>query len=85
MAELVYILCGLTSIGCAALLLRQYRTTRGNLLCWSAGCFLCFAVTNVLLFVDLVLVPSIDMSVLRNLITLAGITMLLAALIWEAS
>jgi hypothetical protein len=83
MAELVYILCGMTSIGCAALLLRQYRATRGKLLFWSAGCFFCFALTNVLLFVDLVLLPDVDLSLIRSLITLIGIVMLLAALIWE--
>jgi hypothetical protein len=83
MAELVYILCGMTSIGCAVLLLRQYRATRGKLLFWSAGCFFCFAITNVLLFVDLVILPGVDLSLIRSLITLAGIVMLLAALIWE--
>ncbi|HEY3863870.1 MAG TPA: DUF5985 family protein [Verrucomicrobiae bacterium] len=83
MAELVYILCGMTSIGCAVLLLRQYRATRGRLLFWSAGCFLCFAMTNVLLFVDLVVLPDIDLSLIRSLITFAGILMLLAALIWD--
>ena len=82
MAELVYILCGMTSIGCAVLLLRQYRATRGDLLFWSAGCFFCLAITNVLLFVDLVLLPAIDLSLLRSLVTLVGIVMLLAALIW---
>jgi hypothetical protein len=65
------------------LLLRQYRATRGRLLFWSAGCFLCFAITNVLLFVDLVVLPDTDLSLIRSLITLAGILMLLAALIWE--
>ncbi|HZM06243.1 MAG TPA: DUF5985 family protein [Candidatus Saccharimonadales bacterium] len=83
MGELVYILCGVTSIGCAALLLRQYRITRGKLLFWSAGCFFCFAATNVLLFVDLVMLPEVDLSLIRSLSTLGGIVMLLAALIWE--
>lgn len=83
MAELVYILCGITSIGCAVLLLRQYRTTGGKLLFWSAGCFICLAISNVLLFVDLVLLPNIDLSPVRSLITFGGIVMLLAALIWE--
>jgi len=83
MAKLVYILCGLTSIGCAVLLLRQYRATRGRLLFWSAGCFICLAVSNVLLYIDLIMLPDIDLSPLRNGITLLGVTMLLAALIWE--
>ncbi len=84
MPEMVYILCGLTSVGCAALLLRQYRRTRTSLLFWSAGCFVCFALTNVLLFIDLVMLPNTDLSILRGLITLAGVVMLLVALILEA-
>jgi hypothetical protein len=83
MASFVYALCALTSIGCAVLLLRQYRRTSGRLLFWSAGCFFCFALTNVLLFVDLVVMPNVDLSVYRNIIMLAGIVMLLAAMIWE--
>jgi len=85
MAQFVYALCGLTSVACALLLYRQYRATPGRLLFWSAGCFICFAVANVMLFVDLVVLPSVDLSLFRNCITLAGISMLLAALIWEGT
>lgn len=84
MAEVVYILCGLTSIVCSALLLRQYRLRPGRLLFWSAGCFVCLAISNVLLFVDMVLLPNVDLAALRNGIMLLGIVMLLSALIWEA-
>jgi hypothetical protein len=83
MASFVYALCALTSIGCAVLLFRQYGRTGGRLLLWSAGCFLCFAVTNVLLFIDLVVMPNVDLSIYRNAVMLAGIIMLLAAMIWE--
>jgi hypothetical protein len=83
MAELVYALCGLTSILCAGLLWRQYRRMRGRLLFWSAGCFICFALANVVLCVDLIVVPGMDLSIIRNSITLAGVLMLLGALIRE--
>jgi len=85
MAGFVYALCGLTSVFCAGLLFRQYRALRGRLLFWSAGCFLCFALSNVLLFVDLVVLPNVDLSLVRNLITLVGVIMLLASLIWEGN
>jgi uncharacterized protein DUF5985 len=85
MAETVYILCGLTSFICAFLLFRQYCRTRGGLLFWSMLCFICLAATNVLLFVDLVILPSIDLSVLRNTLTLAGLLMLLYGLIREST
>lgn len=85
MAQLVYILCGLTSILCAVLLYRQYRSTRVGLLFWSTCCFLCLAATNVLLYVDLVILPATDMSIARNAITLAGMMMLLYGLIREST
>jgi len=85
MAQVVYILCGLTSIVCAVLLYRQFRATRGGLLFWSTCCFLSLAATNVLLYVDLVLFPSTDMSIVRNAITLAGMMMLLYGLIREST
>lgn len=85
MPELVYILCGVTSLVCAILLFRQYQRTRGPLVFWSMGCFICFALTNLLLFVDLVLLPQIDLSALRGSITLAGMAMMLYGLIKQGS
>jgi hypothetical protein len=81
MPKLVYILCALTSLACAFLLLRQYRRTRGPLLFWSAGCFVCFALTNILLFVDLILLPEVDLSMVRGFLTLSGMIMMLYGLI----
>jgi Family of unknown function (DUF5985) len=85
MALTVYILCGLTSLICAFLLFRQYCRTRGGLLFWSTLCFVCLALTNVLLFIDLVMLPQIDLSVLRSGLTLAGMLMLLYGLIRETT
>jgi hypothetical protein len=36
-----------------------------------------------MLFVDLVIVPETDLSVVRNCITLAGLFLLLRCLVWE--
>jgi hypothetical protein len=85
MAQPVYILCGLTSVACAVLLYRQYRLTRGTLSFWSMLCFLCLAITNVLLYVDLVVFPATDMSIVRNAITLAGMMMLLYGMIRQST
>ena len=85
MAKTVYILCGLTSLACAILLFRQYRRTRGGLLFWSTLGFVCFALTNILLFVDLVVLPNIDLSPLRSALTLLGMLMLLYGLIREST
>jgi hypothetical protein len=65
MGEVVYALCGVTSLVAAWLLVRARARHGTPLLLWSAFCFVGLAATNVLLFVDLVLVPSMDLSVLR--------------------
>ena len=82
MGEMVYILCALTSTGCTGLLLSRYRKTKVDLLFWSAVAFFALTATNILLFVDLVLVPeATDLSLVRNVITLGGIIVLLYGLI----
>jgi hypothetical protein len=83
MAKLVYLLCAATSLTCAGMLLRGYSRMRTPLLFWGSICFVCFALTNVLLFVDRVIFPEWDLSMLRNSITLAGLILLLYGMIWE--
>lgn len=85
MAETVYILCALTSVACAVLLLRAWRRTRMKLLLYSGLCFAIFAVNNVLLFVDLVLIPAGDLSLARTVTSLLGSGVLLYGLIWDVS
>lgn len=78
----VYVLCVLTSVLSAALLLRGSRRA-GRLLFWSGMAFLLFSVGNALLFVDLVVVPQYDLLLMRNISTLIGICLLMYGLIWE--
>jgi hypothetical protein len=78
---LIYILCALTSVACTVLLLRRYRHSRVRMLFWSALAFLGFALSNILLFVDLVLLPQVDLTIIRSLATLCGILLLLYGLI----
>lgn len=82
-ANLVYSLCALTCWICAVLLLRAYFTRRSRLLLWSGLAFCTFGVGNLLLCVDLLLLPQFDLTLLRNCVTLAGIILLLRGLIWE--
>ena len=83
MATLIYLLCGLTSIACAVLLLRGYAQSHVRLLLWGGLCFTGLAINNVLLFVDLGLVPEVDLSVWRSLPTLAGLLLLIYGLVWD--
>lgn len=81
---LVYALCALTSVACALLLLRNYKRRRTKLLLWSSIAFAGLALNNVLLFVDLVVVPSASLAVLRTVLALAAILVLLYGLVWES-
>lgn len=81
MGVAVYILCGLTSFACTVLLLGRYRKTRVSLLFWSAIAFFAFTVTNLLLFVDMVMVQQFDLGLARNCATLFGVIVLLYGLI----
>jgi hypothetical protein len=84
MAEAVYILCGVTSILCALLLLRGYRASRTRLLLWASLCFIWLALDNVILFVDIVLLPNVDLFWWRTLAALVGMLVLVHGLIWES-
>jgi hypothetical protein len=84
MPEAVYLLCALTSVLCAGLLIRSYLANRSKLLLWSTLCFVGLAVNNILLFVDLVLVPTYDLQLWRSLAALIAFITLLIGLIWES-
>ena len=82
-ANLVYVLCALTSLACAVLLYRGYRRSHTRLLFWSAVCFVGLAANNLLLIVDLRVVPGIDLSAWRLVPALIGVGALIFGLIWE--
>ena len=84
MAEAVYLLCALTSVVCSILLFRGYQGNRTRLLFWSSLCFVGLAVNNVLLFVDLVIVPAVDLSILRSCVALVAIGLLLVGFVWDS-
>ena len=81
---LLFMLAALTSFGCMALLFRGYARTGVRLLLWSALCFIFLTANNVLLFVDNVIAPELDLRPYRLLAALVGISCLLYACIWEA-
>jgi hypothetical protein len=83
MPSLVYALCALTSAGCAVLLILGYRRQRSRLLLWSSLCFAGLFLNNMLLFIDLVLVPSIDLSPWRGIVGLVALLIFLYGLVWD--
>jgi hypothetical protein len=85
MATAVYLLCMLTSAFCAGLLLREYRRAPARLLLWSSASFIAWAVNNALVFVDLVILPTSDLSLIRAVVAVVAIGLLLYGLIWDAA
>ena len=80
---LVYTLCFLTSGACALLLARSYRRTGARLLLWSALCFLLLAANNLLVMVDLLLLPDMDFRLARYVLALSAVGVLLFGFIWD--
>ena len=80
----LYAVCVLSSIACTVLLFRGYLKRRIRLLMWSAICFAGLSVNNLLLFVDLVLFPDIDLRLARLVPALIGMLFLLYGFIWDA-
>jgi hypothetical protein len=87
-AEMVYLLCALTSIACGVLLFIGYRRTGARFLLWSSLCFLGLMINNVMLFIDKDTLIFANINVftpaLRSLPALAGLLLLLYGLIWDA-
>ncbi len=80
--EGVYLLCALTSAGCAFALLRMYRRRRTAILLWSSLCFVGLSVNNALLFVDLVVLPTeVDLTLIRAAVGAASMLVLIAGLV----
>jgi hypothetical protein len=83
MAVAIYSLCTLTALLCAYLLLQAYRRGGYRLLLWSGLCFAGLTLNNILLVIDKVLLPLVDLSVWRTLLSLTAMTILLYGLIWD--
>jgi uncharacterized protein DUF5985 len=79
----VYLLCFVTSFTAMFLLLRSYMRSGTRMLLWSAIGFVLFAAANLLVFVDIVVLPEVDLAPYRQLTTLVGVAILLLTFIWE--
>lgn len=84
MADAVFLLCAVTSLACAVLLLRGYAQNRVPLLLWSSLCFVGLAVNNILLVADLVLFPGRDLLFFRNLSGFLSLSLLVFGLVWDS-
>ena len=86
MAPTVYVLGALTTLLCAVLLLRAYGNVRQRLLLWSGLCFAGLTISNVLLFIDLVLLPAdVNLHIARLSTAAVSMCALLYGLIREGN
>lgn len=85
MAQSVYLLGAFTSLLCATLLFRGYRLGKRKLLLWSGLCFAGLTISNVLVFVDLILLPAVNLFPYRLATAAISMALLLYGLIWESS
>ena len=84
MAALIFTLCALAAAMCAYLLLQGYARGANRLLLWSGLCFVGLTLNNLILVVDKIIVPHIDLSIARASIALIAMAILLYGLIWDA-
>lgn len=80
---IVYLLCLLTSIACAILLWRSFVRSRAGILAWSAACFALLAANNLAMVLDILILPDVDLSLVRTCCSLAAVATLLYGFIWE--
>jgi len=83
-AELIYLLSAATSLVSAWMLLRYYLARRTSLLLWSCIGFLGLAANSVLVYLDLVTFPTVDLMLVRTVVGAAGILALVYGLTKEA-
>ena len=81
--SLVYLLCFLTSTLCAVLLARSYARSHLRLLLWSALCFALLGLNNLVVVVDMIVLPDLDLRLLRLVLAMTAILVLLFGFIWE--
>jgi hypothetical protein len=80
---LIYLMCAITALVCAYLLLQAFRRGGYRLLLWSGLCFVGLTLTNLLLVFDRLIFPDADLSLARTSLALVSISILLYGLIWD--
>ncbi len=85
MIEAVFIICALMSILCLILLTRGYLTTGKRILLWSSLCFGFLALNNIFICIDMLVLPTVDLSgpLIRNILSAIAGTFMLIGLILE--
>jgi hypothetical protein len=85
MAHVVYSLCVLLSVSCAAMLLRSWWRSPSRLLLWCGLCFVALAANNLLLLVQLFVEEPEYLELSRNICIVAGLAVLIFGLVWDSN
>lgn len=80
---LVYILCAITSGICAGLLARGYQRSAARILLWSAVSFTLLTLNNILVVIDIFILPDSYLRAPRLIVSLAAGAVLLWGFIWD--
>ena len=81
---IVYLLCMVTSALCAWLLGRGYARSSARVLLWSSICFGFLALNNLVLVIDLVLLPElVSLALARHLLSIAAVGTLIFGFVWD--
>lgn len=81
--QVIYALCALTSLTCAVMLVRGYLKSRTRILFWASICFVCLALNNALLYLDLIVFPDLPIVVFRVFPGVIGLAVFIYGLIWD--
>jgi hydrogenase/urease accessory protein HupE len=79
----IYGLCACAALLCAGLLLKAYAASKYRLLLWGGLCFIGLTCANILLVLDKVFLPDVDLSVWRHVVTLISLCVFLYGLIFD--
>lgn len=78
--EAIFLLCALTSFGCAALLLRAWLASRSRLVLGTLTCFTGLAISNATLAIDVLALES-DRLQWRGIPAAAGLAVMVYVMI----
>jgi hypothetical protein len=81
---LVYLLCAGTCLLCTVMLLRGYARSGVRLLFWAGLCFAGLMLDNLMLYIDFVVFPNVNLEIWRKLPGLIATLLLVFGLVWES-
>lgn len=84
MAAASFVFGMLVSLLCAILLARGFRRSGQRLLLWSSICFFGLAVQSAVIFVDIILLPDVDLHLLRRGTLAIAMAVLVFGLVWDS-